>query len=990
MPVTNHAITLFINSVDRTQYLIKDSVYCRLSVGNKSDVAEFKLKDFNPLELEQVEIKVNGTTLFGGYIINKSGGVLGASTKTVVWSIECKDWSLLTDKTTVDLSYTGSSDSSIVANLFSLYTTGFDAATFVTQLDADLDIDFTNISLRDALDKLADQVGATWFINAAKKVYWFLTTNPATANFSIDTSSPNNTTSFDILRNSLKYAIDASSIVNRITVNEGTKSTGTKITDTFTGDGTNKGFGNLTQVVDSILYVDFTDTADNHYTTYGSFIGYEPDDKLISEGGNKNVVVSADGIRIRMEGTTSLAPKNSSTITVVYYYKESIAFTVNDAVSQGLYGIYTQNILNKEFFDLDQATAYANSILDQYAYGRQSIEFSITRFGLLPGTLLEVLIAELDIRNLSDSINNVTPQTFLIQEIAYTCVVAGDDQFMIIANVSCGKAVRNIIDSLASIQDLKTNVGAESKRASQTRLSNVSSNLGEVVLGRAVFTDGGTAAFQWGSPGGATGAVIGLEDRNSNAYGAVYIYNGGSVKAKLGRLDDLPLMGTIQPSGWGLYTGNGFFEGIVAASQIIGGTVTGQRINGGTISGALVTAGTVSGNLVTAGTITGALITGNQITGGTFSTSTPPLNSSNPGVYMDSTGLYGYGSAGLTFRLSSNPAIKPYFSSGTITDAIYEITTASVIRTSLVEPRIQIDSSGIFAYDIDNDLRFSVDVSTGRLTANQGTFSGTINSSAVNAGTITGNLISGGTITGNQIVGGTVTSAYLNSGTINSFLISSGTFSAGYLIGGTVLGALVTAGSMTASQISGGTISGNLISGGTITGALVTGGTVQAGGGSVILDTTGAYFTMASGTAFYAPTTLAWKRSGVVGASLSGRYEASTDQLWLEAGVQGTKSGMIWQYAYGSAGLSLTYTVLQKDGFQVWKYPGTDGGSEPVFGNDYTSVYVYRSIVPRSDYATVNLGSVDTGFRYIYLRDSAHVHWRVEVNTSGTLVVTAA
>lgn len=212
---------------------------------------------------------------------------------------------------------------------------------------------------------------------------------------------------------------------------------------------------------------------------------------------------------------------------------------------------------------------------------------------------------------------------------------------MIVASVTCGFWRRSIVDSMRDLSNATYNTKATDRAVAS--LSQLSPSLGEVTTGRAVFTDGGTANFEWSDFANHTGAVMGLDSGGGTARGAFYILDNGTVRAKVGYLTGLGSVGTVPTSGWGIYTSNGFFSGVVAASQLIGGTVSGGQITGGTVTGALVsggtvnggqivggtitgsrvTAGTVIGNLVTAGTITsnqiaGGTITGNQITGGTI------------------------------------------------------------------------------------------------------------------------------------------------------------------------------------------------------------------------------------------------------------------------------------------------------------------------------------------------------------------------------------
>jgi hypothetical protein len=683
-------------------------------------------------------------------------------------------------------------------------------------------------------------------------------------------------------------------------------------------------------------------------------------------------------------------------------------------------------------------------------------------------------------------------RSFLIQEVSITPVITPNG-FMIVSQISCGKYTGSLVDSLSAMQELKSS----SPKVSQpipTRLSNYSSDLGEVVVGRATFTDGGTAHFNWGTPNGASGIVVGLEDKD-NAYGALYVYHGGTVKAKLGNLVGMPMIGTITPSGWGLYTENGYFTGVVAASQLIGGTITGNQIIGGTVAGNVVTGGTINGAVITAGSIIsniisggtvtatqiesatltsgiitasdisstlingntiyagtinsanifGNTLTGNTIIGGTIATGTPPINSSNPGVMLDSSGLYGYGTIGLTFRLSTDPAIAPYFSSGTITNAVYEVTNQSVIRTGLTNPRIQIDNSGIFAYNSAGNLKFSVDTATGNMTANNGTFSGTITTSSFSAGTlsaslltggtITGNQITGGTITGNQIIGGTITGNQIIGGTItgntftannittndiysntlslnnlysnniysntifsntlNANTVNGGTINGNQINGGTITGVLVQANTLTGNSISGGTITGGLISGGTVSGALLSGGTLSLSEGNLTVTSEGINLYQSGTTNFYSDTNSFYTRlrtNGTVVGYTGLRYQAglSFNDIVLGKDTSPNVPGNYSVKAFGSPITAFNWTQLDVSGSWGMVFQSNAGKMFEVtaYSVSVGTVSTAYNITPYSSSSNLQLGDSTNAFRYLYLKDDAGVIRRVSINSGGVLTVT--
>lgn len=1005
MPVTNHTIEVLIDSVDKTDFLLKEALYITLPINNRSSSAELRFKDYSPPERSEVLININGTAVFGGYIVRKEVAIKGVKGQHFLeYTCACKDYSDLLETIQMSANYSAFSDSAIVQNIFISYLSSysFDTSTDVATLDPDLDISFENISIRDALDMLASRTGANWYIKPNKSVYWFSPKNPQSAAFIIS-SSPNDSTSFGFVDNSLSYSIDATTIINKVTISGGLKTSDTKQTDSIIAQASKA--QKLTKIPASFQSVQYT-TNLGSYVSYGSFVGFEDQgDKLISDGGTYRVVASQANKTISMEGNSNEPPVTGSTITVEYYYKEEINYSIADLSSIIEYGTFPLVLYNEEYASADDAEKYARNLLEKNSRGKSTLKFDTFKHGLLPGQVLEVDIPELnldsttnenilDLQNdddlLLESGNSLlleqysVSQFFVIQEIRIQ-PIRTNDGFLLIASISCGEYIPNILDTLSTISEVKSQAGKQLHKSSPVKLSNVSADMGEIRVGRANFTDGGTASFSWGTPNGATGVVIGLED-TSSLRGNLSIFQSGTVKAKLGRLDDLPSFNGIQPVGWGLFTDNGYFKGTVGASQVTGGTITGNLIQGGTVTGSLVSGGTVTGNLVSGGTVTGAIIIG-----GTIATSTPPINSSNTGVYMDSTGLYGYGTVGLVFRLSSDPAIKPWFSSGTILNTVYEINTAAILRTGTTDPRIQIDNSGIFAYDSGGNLRFTVDVATGRLTANQGTFSGTVSASAINTSTLTTSTLTANNITSGTISGNVLNANNLNSGTITGNTITGNTISANNISGGTITGVVVTANNISGGTVSGALVSGNTISGGTITGALISGNTVSGGtvtgalvsavGGSVSISGVGMNIIAPTSYGFGDAQHIKWTTGGTVIGEVSGAWVSSVSYLRLIAGKFADKTGEVQIIAYKSSGNGSSF-VLNTTSSSLAV------GGNGIFTTDTSLMYMQTNLVPDATANNRQLGDSSHAFKYLYLKDDAGVTRRVSINSSGVLTVT--
>lgn len=755
MPTSNHTVTVTINGTDRTALLLKDSLYIRTSISNDGDTATFMLRDtgvYTPNGWHGVTIAVNGTNVFGGYIVTKSGKGAGAgSNKEGHWAVTCRDWSTLLDQVIVGYGYSDTDDTAILSDLFTRYLSadGFDAVTDVTNVKDDIDIYFDNITLREALNQLAAICGAEWHIAPNKSLYWYATASPGDAAFNIDTVTPNDSTTFDVLANSVDVAVDETTIINRATVIGGDRLLpGTA--DVFSVDGTKFRY-TLSAKPNSINFISYVIGGTAYYAR-SEDVGFEPGDEFAYDGGDYDVLVNLENRYVAIKNEAGTLPDVSSGIVVNYYPSETVRTTVESTSSQGEYGrVFAHTIYDDSLTTPASASNYAQRIIDEYEFGRMTVSFAVTEHGLLPGRLITLNIPalaveptttnrlETEARDLllqeDDDIllleSDGSAWKFLIQEVEiFPVISAVADDFMIVAKVRAGKYVPSLFDTLRGIPNATSAPGQIPATRNIGKISALANDLGEVRAGRAVFTDGGTASFQWDDYADHTGVIVGLEGVGSDAQGAMYIMQDGTVKAKVGKLDGLGSVGTVSPSGWGIWTNNGYFTGAISA-------------NSGQIGGWSIANNAIIGN------------------GGTISTSAPPLNSSNPGVYMSTAGIYGYGSLGLTFALPADPAQRPIFSSGTILETVYEVTNASILRTGTTNPKVQIDETGIFAYNASGSALFTVDSSTGRMTATDGVFSGSVTASQISGGTV-----SGGTVSGALVTGGTITTSNLV-GTVN-------------------------------------------------------------------------------------------------------------------------------------------------------------------------------------------------------------------------------
>ena len=1000
-----NVVVVTIDGTNRTSQVVLDSLQIDNLMAAASTAAfTVNTGTYTPTAWDEVIITIDSTRVFGGYVVARTAtGIGGGDNKVAQWAVECRDYTMLLDKVllrAVAFGATVVTDKTIVQYIFNTYlaSDSFNTTTYVSQCYYGVTIGFDNMTVRQALDKLAEYAGAQWFIDCNKNVWWFDRFSPPAATISIDTVAPNGTTIIDPLPD-FASELDDSTIVNRLTVYGGYVQ-GEQLANQFVADGTGTQttFGPLTQRPFDVVQLTVVDGATTLDTFYGERIGYVPEHVIYTTGLTSNqreVLVDRDAKTVRVAmGRPSLTPgyppPANAIIALVFHKAAVISATVNDAASQTAYGrVLEHQIYRPDLSTTAAATEYATTWLTKYGTSQAHISFTVDKFGLQPGAALTVNMPVL----------GITAATYLIQSVAYACIpmVGG---VLARATVLAGEYAHSLLDMLKPV--FSEYQAPTVPVANQ--LSDISPVMGEIVAGRAVLTDGGTAQFAWDAYHAHTGVVVGLDPDYNMPQGELLVLQGGTVKAKLGYMVGMGTVGTVTPTGWGIWTQNGYFQGIVAASTITGGTVsggtiTGSYISGGTVTGALVTGGTAN---FTAGSIGGFRIETNKIwsDNGTIQTGSV-VNSSNSGVRMASDGLYGYGSVGQTFALYSDGR-SPWFSSGTILNTVYEINTAAVLRTGTVNPRVQIDSSGIFAYPsgpiLTTPPKVSIDAATGVLTAVDGIFSGSISASTITGGTVSGGLISGGTVSGGYISGGTVSGGLVSGGTVSGAIISGGTVSGNSIIGGTINASNVAITNLNANNITSGTISSLVVNGGTVSGAIISGGTVS--GNSIIGGTINASNVAVTNLNANNITSGTISSLVVNGGSVSGVTFNSgsvtiastgmelatnaTDRSLYQNAIRWLQDGTIHSYVAG--GYDTYYSEYCIDIGADWQ-DATDNGI--VFLNGKVSaLYGFLTDIIPSTSNTIWLGNSTHSYRGIYLYDTGSSTIKNLQIVNGAVVIT--
>ena len=188
-------------------------------MGRDIDEASFGLADASALsiqEWDEVIITNDAETerYFAGYLM----GLESAPANTEIHYIcDCLDYTAILEKAIINEEWEDTADNTILGNIKTNAEpalTAFDFATNVTNLGTVAFLRLARRTVRDALEELADRVGAEWYIDYNKNLHWF-SVEAADAAYSI---SDDPDLSADFPCGQLRRMVDGHEVINRVTI----------------------------------------------------------------------------------------------------------------------------------------------------------------------------------------------------------------------------------------------------------------------------------------------------------------------------------------------------------------------------------------------------------------------------------------------------------------------------------------------------------------------------------------------------------------------------------------------------------------------------------------------------------------------------------------------------------------------------------------------------------------------------------------------------
>lgn len=218
------ALVITIAGVNRTAIIEEDSIRINQVADSFTFTAELKVFDAasgitivagSHKVADEITIVDGATTYFGGFVANQDIDAHRIDAGRHL-SLGCQGYGILLNEALVEFEeYTATADDAIIDDLFDTYLAVIDSVTHVAQIDAGMDISFTEMTLVECMNAICLRTGARWYIDNAKKLHYFADEGND-AGFDLS-DEPNDVTSFSYHAHP-KKRIDAAAIVNRVRV----------------------------------------------------------------------------------------------------------------------------------------------------------------------------------------------------------------------------------------------------------------------------------------------------------------------------------------------------------------------------------------------------------------------------------------------------------------------------------------------------------------------------------------------------------------------------------------------------------------------------------------------------------------------------------------------------------------------------------------------------------------------------------------------------
>lgn len=222
--------TVTVNSIDRTNQIIKDSIEVNDVLTSQVDDATFRIKnkEWIPEKGDEVIIEFDGNTEFGGRIVE-----VAVSDKIYSeYEVTCQDWSVDFDRKKIAAVYQNMTAKEIIEAITLIVNTelGYTFTTVNVQDTVVFDkVVFNYLEGSKCIEELTDALGWSYYIDPDKDIHFF---PKGTESAPFDVSDD----SLNVLRETL-HITDGFSELRNVVIIRGGEFEGSPRTETYVSDG---------------------------------------------------------------------------------------------------------------------------------------------------------------------------------------------------------------------------------------------------------------------------------------------------------------------------------------------------------------------------------------------------------------------------------------------------------------------------------------------------------------------------------------------------------------------------------------------------------------------------------------------------------------------------------------------------------------------------------------------------------------------------------
>jgi len=385
-------ITIKIDSVDRSRLVEFGSVRKKDIINQRTDTLEFDIiyhtgQTFRPAPNSEVEMLDGATKIFGGKIHDVQKKI--ESDNKVRYKVKAKDYSYDLDRQLVIEGYESETVADIITDILTNFTDGSFTETNVICTLTITKVTFNRIPVSEAIQKLADLTGYSWYVDYDKDIHFF-EKNTTPAPFDIADGDGKH------IPNTLLVNNDLSQIKNRVFIRGG-EIEGSSRTEFFDGDGSKL----LFRTANKFSSKPTVEVGGTPQTVGVDFLDDEASFDCFWDFNQKY-------LRFKV-GTVPGAGSDNVEVAGIPLY--NLVVQVEDPASILQYGVFEFAKIDKTIKSREEAVSYAKAETEAYKNGLIEGGFDTYESGLRSGMII----------NINSTMLNVN-EDFLIQSVSFLMI----------------------------------------------------------------------------------------------------------------------------------------------------------------------------------------------------------------------------------------------------------------------------------------------------------------------------------------------------------------------------------------------------------------------------------------------------------------------------------------------------------------------------------------------------------------------------------------